>query len=73
MRTEAELPAAIDAAVAASRNGTYIVEEYVDGPEVTVQAVSIDGVFHPLLVDRPPHRRPARVRGRAGARLALCF
>jgi biotin carboxylase len=50
VRTEAELPAAIEAAIEASRNGVYIVEEYVDGPEVTVQAVSIDGVFHPLLV-----------------------
>ena len=50
MRTEAELPAAIEAALDASRNGAYIVEEYVDGPEVTVNAVSVDGVFHPLLV-----------------------
>lgn len=50
VRTEEELPAAIEAAIAASRNGMYLVEEYVDGPEVTVQAVSIDGVFHPLLV-----------------------
>jgi biotin carboxylase len=50
VRTEEELPAAIEAAIDASRNGMYIVEEYVDGPEVTVQAVSIDGVFHPLLV-----------------------
>ena len=50
VRTEEELPAAIEAAIEASRNGVYIVEEYVDGPEVTVQAVSIDGVFHPLLV-----------------------
>src|SRR4029079_1961601 len=47
-------------AVAASRNGTYIVEEYVDGPEVTVQAVSLDGVFHPLLVtDRVTADPPA--------------
>jgi len=50
VRTEAELPAAIEAAIAASRNGTYIVEEYVDGPEVTVNAVSVDGVFHSLAV-----------------------
>ncbi len=50
VRTEAELPAAIEAALAASRNGAYIVEEYVDGPEVTVNAVSVDGVFHPLTV-----------------------
>jgi biotin carboxylase len=59
-RTEEELPAAIEAAIEASRNGVYIVEEYVDGPEVTVQAVSIDGVFHPLLVaDRLTAEPPA--------------
>ena len=50
VRTADELPAAIEAAIEASRNGTYIVEEYVDGPEVTVNAVSVDGVFHPLAV-----------------------
>jgi len=50
VRTEAELPAAIAAALEASRNGAYIVEEYVDGPEVTVNAFSVDGVFHPLAV-----------------------
>jgi biotin carboxylase len=50
VRADAELPAAIEAAVEASRSGTYIVEEFVDGPEVTVNAVSIDGVFHPLAV-----------------------
>ena len=60
VRTEAELAPAIDAAVEASRNGSYIVEEYVDGPEVTVQAVSVDGVFHPLLVtDRVTADAPA--------------
>ena len=50
VRTAEELPAAIEAALEASRNGTYIVEEFVDGPEVTVNAVSVDGVFHPLAV-----------------------
>ncbi|HXH89759.1 MAG TPA: ATP-grasp domain-containing protein [Gaiellaceae bacterium] len=50
VRTEAELPAAIEAAIAASRNGGYIAEEYVEGPEVTVNAVSVDGEFHPLTV-----------------------
>ena len=60
VRTEDELPAAIEAAVAASRNGAYIVEEYVEGPEVTVNAVSADGVFHPLLVtDRVTADPPA--------------
>ena len=50
VRTEDELAGAIEAALAASRNSAYIVEEYVEGPEVTVNAVSVDGVFHPLLV-----------------------
>ena len=60
VRTEAELPAAIEAAVAASRNGAFIVEEYVEGPELTVNAVSVDGVFHPLLVtDRVTADPPA--------------
>jgi biotin carboxylase len=60
VRTEEELAPAIDAALAASRNGSFIVEEYVDGPEVTVQAVSVDGVFHPLLVtDRVTADPPA--------------
>jgi biotin carboxylase len=49
-RTEEEVAPAIAAAQAASRDGAYIVEEYVDGPEVTVIAASVDGVFHPLLV-----------------------
>jgi biotin carboxylase len=47
---EEEIAPAIEAAQAASRDGSFIVEEYVDGPEVTVIAVSADGVFHPLLV-----------------------
>ena len=60
VRTDAELAQAIEAAVAASRNATYIVEEYVEGPEVTVNAVSLDGVFHPLLVtDRVTADPPA--------------
>lgn len=50
VRTEAELAPAIAAAQAASRDGSFIAEELVDGPEVTVIAVSLDGFFHPLLV-----------------------
>jgi biotin carboxylase len=58
--SEDELAPAVDAALAASRNGAYIAEEYVDGPEVTVQAVSIGGEFHPLLVtDRVTASPPA--------------
>ena len=60
VRTREELVPAIDTAVAASRNGAYIIEEYVEGPEVTVQAVSIDGDFRPLLVtDRVTADPPA--------------
>ncbi len=33
-----------------SRNGHAVVEELVDGPEVTVNAFSVDGRFHPLTV-----------------------
>jgi biotin carboxylase len=56
-----ELEAAIAAAVAASRGGGYVIEELVGGPEVTVNAVSVDGDFVPLVVtdrltaDPPAH------------------
>ena len=45
-----ELPAAIERAVEASRTEAFIAEELVDGPEVTVNAVSVEGEFHPLTV-----------------------
>ena len=41
---------AIDGAVEASRIGLALIEELVPGPEVTVNAFSLDGVFHPLTV-----------------------
>jgi biotin carboxylase len=50
VRVEEELEPAIAAARAASRDGAYIVEELIDGPEVTVNAVSVAGDFRPLLV-----------------------
>ena len=60
VRSEAELPAAIAVALEASRGEVCLVEELVEGPEVTVNAVSIDGVFHPLLVtDRVTADPPA--------------
>ncbi len=46
----AGLDAAIAAAVEASRNGLALIEELVPGPEVTVNAFSLGGVFHPLTV-----------------------
>jgi biotin carboxylase len=47
---ESELAPALAAAVEASRNGLALVEELVPGPEVTVNAFSIGGVFHPLTI-----------------------
>jgi len=45
-----ELEEAIERALAESRNGHCLVEELVDGPEVTVVAFSVGGRFHPLTV-----------------------
>jgi biotin carboxylase len=60
VRDERELPAAIEAALEASRTGSALVEELVEGPEVTVNAFSIDGRFHPLTVtDRLTAEPPA--------------
>jgi biotin carboxylase len=60
VRTEAELEVAVAAARAASRDGGVLAEELVEGPEVTVNAVSVDGAFHPLTVtDRLTAEPPA--------------
>ncbi len=48
--TRAELDEALQRAASESRSGNALVEELVDGPEVTVNAVSLDGEFVPLLV-----------------------
>ena len=54
------LPAAIRAAVTESRGGGVLVEELVEGPELTVNAVSRDGHFVPLTVtDRLTAEPPA--------------
>ncbi len=45
-----ELEPAIERALKASRNGHCLVEELVEGPEVTVVAFSVEGKFHPLTV-----------------------
>jgi biotin carboxylase len=47
---ETGLGDAIAAAIEVSRNGLALVEELVPGPEVTVNAFSVGGVFHPLTV-----------------------
>jgi biotin carboxylase len=55
-----ELEAAVATALAESRGGAVLVEEHVEGPEVTVNAVSIDGSFVPLTVtDRLTAEPPA--------------
>jgi biotin carboxylase len=60
VRSEDELPPAIARAIEESRSGAAIVEEVVDGPEVTVNAFSLRGEFHPLTVtDRLTAEPPA--------------
>jgi biotin carboxylase len=60
VRDERDLEAAIAAAVDASRSGSALVEELVEGPEVTVNAFSVHGEFVPLTVtDRLTAEPPA--------------
>jgi biotin carboxylase len=60
VRSAEELDAALESALAESRGGAVLVEEHVEGPEVTVNAVSIDGRFVPLTVtDRLTAEPPA--------------
>ena len=56
----AGLRGAIERAIKASRGGSCLVEELVEGPEITVNAFSAAGVFHPLTVtDRLTAEPPA--------------
>ena len=58
--TKQELARAIGEALVLSRSGSVLVEELVDGPEVTVNAFSVDGEFVPLSVtDRVLAEAPA--------------
>ncbi len=50
VREPSELAAAVETAVAESRGGGVLVEELIDGPELTVNAVSCDGEFFALTV-----------------------
>jgi biotin carboxylase len=60
VRAEDELPAAIARAIGESRSGVALIEEIVEGPEVTVNAFSVRGEFHPLTVtDRLTAEPPA--------------
>jgi biotin carboxylase len=60
VREPSELGPAIAVAREASRSGHVLVEELVHGPEVTVNAFSVGGEFHPLTVtDRLTAEPPA--------------
>jgi biotin carboxylase len=60
VRARSELAAAIERAISASRSSIALVEELVEGPEVTVNAFSTEGEFHPLTVtDRLTAESPA--------------
>ncbi|MBQ9237982.1 MAG: ATP-grasp domain-containing protein [Treponema sp.] len=45
VRSESELSAAIVRARSNSRSGTVIVEQYLDGPEYSIDALIVDGTF----------------------------
>jgi len=60
VRDRDRLAEAVAEAVSASRTHVALVEELIEGPEVTVNAFSTDGVFHPLTVnDRLTADEPA--------------
>jgi biotin carboxylase len=60
VRESADVRSAIEAAIAESRSGVAMVEQLVDGPEVTVNAFSVGGRFVPLTVtDRLTAEPPA--------------
>jgi biotin carboxylase len=50
VRERSALADAVQLAVSESRSGLALVEELVEGPEVTVNAFSLDGRFHALTV-----------------------
>jgi len=50
VRSSDELEPAVERALAASRSRHCVIEELVDGPEVTVNALLRDGRFEPLTV-----------------------
>ncbi len=60
VRTAAELESAVARALAESRSGSCLVEELVEGPELTVNGFSVAGRFHTLTVtDRVVAEPPA--------------
>jgi len=52
VRAEGELPGAVDGALAASRTGAIVLEQYLDGDEYTVNGFLLDGEYFPMSVTR---------------------
>jgi biotin carboxylase len=73
VRTESELAPAVDRALAASRAGAAVLEQYLDGDEYTVNGFLLEGEYFPMSVTRrllhppPPlgvciaHRYPSQL------------
>jgi biotin carboxylase len=55
VREPGEVPAAAERARAGSRSGRVLYEQYVPGPEVTVNGFSVDGAFYPVAVTDRVH------------------
>jgi biotin carboxylase len=52
VRAEAELADAVDRALAASKTGAVVLEQYLDGDEFTVNGFLLDGEYFPMSVTR---------------------
>jgi biotin carboxylase len=52
VRAEGELAPAFDRALAASRTGAVVLEQYVEGDEYTVNGFLLDGEYFPMSVTR---------------------
>ena len=57
-----DVPAALDAALAVSRRGEAVVEEFLKGREITASVWVTDGVVHPLMItDRVTYNPPPAI------------
>ena len=71
VRRRSDLEEALASARRASRSGAVLVEEYVEGPEVTVTGFSAGGLVRSARGHRLPRRRRRGARRPARPRLAL--